>query len=62
MAKGIESKVFDPFVTTRRGNEENAGLGMYRIYNLVRQVLKGDVKVLAGEGFKIQIRFHVQNK
>ncbi len=62
LAKDIESKVFDPFVTTRRGNEENAGLGMYRIYNLVRQVLKGDIKVLAGEGFKIKIRFHVQNK
>ncbi len=62
LAKEIKNKVFDPFVTTRRGNDNNAGLGMYRIYNLVRQVLKGDVEILEGEGFKLQIRFHVNNK
>jgi len=55
----IAKNVFDPFVTSVRGNDENAGLGMYRIYNVVHQVLKGKIKVLDGPGFKIQIRFHL---
>ncbi len=46
-------------VTSMRGSDENAGLGMYRIYNVVHQVLKGKIKVLDGPGFKIQIRFHL---
>jgi len=63
LADNIANKVFDPFVTSMRGNDENAGLGMYRIYNVVQQVLKGKIKVLDGPGFKIQIRFHLpQNK
>jgi len=59
LADNIAKNVFDPFVTSVRGNDENAGLGMYRIYNVVRQVLKGKIKVLDGPGFKIQIRFHL---
>ncbi len=55
----IAKNVFDPFVTSMRGNDANAGLGMYRIYNVVRQVLKGKIEVLDGPGFKIQIRFHL---
>ena len=53
----IRNKVFDPFVTTRRGSIENAGLGMYRIYNLVKQVLKGDIQLLDESGFAIKITF-----
>ncbi len=59
LADNIAKNVFDPFVTSMRGNDENAGLGMYRIYNVVRQVLKGKIQVLEGPGFKIQIRFHL---
>ncbi len=61
LSADIAKNVFDPFVTSVRGNDENAGLGMYRIYNLATQVLKGKISVLAGPGFKMNIRFHLPN-
>jgi len=59
LSADIAKNVFDPFVTSVRGNDENAGLGMYRIYNLATQVLKGKISVLGGPGFKMNIRFHL---
>ncbi len=53
----VAKKVFDPFVTTRRGSSENAGLGLYRVYNIVRQVLKAEVEVMEGAGFNLRITF-----
>ena len=53
----MAERVFDPFVTSKRGNAENAGLGMYRVYNIVNQVLKGDIKIEKAKGFKAVIRF-----
>ena len=38
----IRSRIFDPFVTTRRG-EGGSGLGMHLVYNLVTQALKGRI-------------------
>ncbi len=59
LSADIAKNVFDPFVTSVRSNDENAGLGMYRIYNLATQVLKGKINVLGGPGFKMNIRFHL---
>ena len=46
--KGIEEKIkqriFDPFVTTRRG-EGGSGLGLHLVYNLVTQALGGNISV-----------------
>lgn len=38
----IRSRIFDPFVTTRRG-EGGSGLGMHVVYNLVTQALNGSI-------------------
>jgi PAS domain S-box-containing protein len=57
VSEEILPRIFDPFVTSKRGNLENAGLGMYRVYNIVNQVLKGQVHVEPGKGFKIVIEF-----
>lgn len=57
VSEDFRSKIFDPFVTTRRGSIENAGLGLYRVYNLVKQVLKGDIELLDEPGFALQIAF-----
>ncbi|MCG7536303.1 ATP-binding protein [Pseudoalteromonas sp. OOF1S-7] len=39
---GIKKRIFDPFVTTRRG-EGGSGLGMHLVYNLVTQALGGSI-------------------
>jgi signal transduction histidine kinase len=62
--KGIEEKIkqkiFDPFVTTRRG-EGGSGLGMHLVYNLVTQALNGtiDVESQLGEGATFRIEFPI---
>lgn len=53
----VFEKAFKPFVTTKRSSVEHAGLGLYRIYNLVHRALKGDVSVSKGEGFHLAITF-----
>jgi PAS domain S-box-containing protein len=53
----IMPSIFDPFVTSKRGSLKNAGLGLYRVYNIVAQVLKGKVRAEAISGFKIVIEF-----
>ena len=40
--KGIKKRIFDPFVTTKRG-EGGSGLGMHLVYNLVTQALGGSI-------------------
>lgn len=57
LSEEIQDRIFDPFVTTKRGSADHAGLGMYRIYNVVKQVLKGGVKILPSDGFKLLIEF-----
>ena len=57
ISEDIVDKIFEPFFTTRRSNKNNAGLGLYRVFNLVRQVLKGDIEVLKESGFALQIDF-----
>ena len=44
MSAEIQEKVFSPFFTTKRG-KGGSGLGMNIVYNLVNQVLQGEVKV-----------------
>ena len=38
----IRKRIFDPFVTTKRG-EGGSGLGMHLVYNLVTQALAGSI-------------------
>jgi signal transduction histidine kinase len=51
------AKVFDPFVTTKRGSG-GTGLGMTIVHNIVTQKLGGTVRVKSapGAGFRVSIR------
>ncbi len=42
MPSNIRKRIFDPFVTTKRG-EGGSGLGMHLVYNLVTQALDGSI-------------------
>lgn len=56
----IRKRIFDPFVTTRRG-DGGSGLGMHLVYNLVTQALNGRINLESqlGEGIQIDIDFPV---
>lgn len=53
----MEKTLFEPFVTTKR-NQGGCGLGMHIVYNLVTQLLKGEIrcKTAKFEGVEITIR------
>jgi len=53
----IKAHIFNPFVTSDRGNDDHAGLGLYRIHNMVTQALKGQVELLDEPGFGLRIEF-----
>lgn len=44
-----QSKIFDPFFTTAR-NQGGTGLGLYIVYNLVTQKLKGTIQCVSQPG------------
>ncbi|WP_018693029.1 HAMP domain-containing sensor histidine kinase [Algicola sagamiensis] len=58
----IKSRIFDPFVTTKRG-VGGSGLGMHLVYNLVTQALGGSISLESeeGQGVIFDIHFPVSN-
>jgi signal transduction histidine kinase/ligand-binding sensor domain-containing protein len=50
--------VFDPFVTSKR-NQGGCGLGMHIVYNLVTQLLKGEIKCFSEHGGGIVVKLKV---
>ncbi|GHG77982.1 hypothetical protein GCM10010919_33990 [Alishewanella longhuensis] len=56
----IRKRIFDPFVTTRRG-DGGSGLGLHLVYNLVTQALNGKINLESqlGEGIQIDVDFPV---
>ena len=56
----IRKRIFDPFVTTKRG-EGGSGLGLHLVYNLVTQALRGKIQLESsiGEGVHVFIEFPV---
>ena len=44
----IEKKIFDPFFTTARG-QGGSGLGLNIVYNLIKQKLNGDIKIITSK-------------
>lgn len=57
--EGVEEhsikQIFDPFFTFKRGAEKKLGLGLYQVYNLVTQLLKGDISAQTAKGLSITI-------
>ncbi|MEH8016382.1 ATP-binding protein [Rheinheimera muenzenbergensis] len=58
--ENIKKRIFDPFVTTKRG-EGGSGLGLHLVYNLVTQALNGKILLEStlGQGVSIKIDFPV---
>lgn len=58
--EAIKKRIFDPFVTTKRG-EGGSGLGLHLVYNLVTQALNGKIVLdsMLGQGVRFQIDFPV---
>jgi len=58
--QAIRTKVFDPFITTKRG-EGGSGLGLHLVYNLVTQALGGTINLDSepGKGVNFDINFPV---
>lgn len=58
--EAIKKRIFDPFVTTKRG-EGGSGLGLHLVYNLVTQALNGKISFdsTLGAGVKVLIDFPV---
>src|SRR5690606_13181758 len=58
--ESIKKRIFDPFVTTKRG-EGGSGLGLHLVYNLVTQALNGKIQLdsTLGHGIRININFPV---
>ncbi|MCF6435418.1 MULTISPECIES: ATP-binding protein [Pseudoalteromonas] len=54
VSSSIKKRIFDPFVTTRRG-EGGSGLGMHLVYNLITQALHGNISL--DESTKTGARF-----
>lgn len=59
----LRKKIFDPFVTTKRG-QGGSGLGMHLVYNLITQALNGSITVESqpNHGVKFDIIFPVKPK
>lgn len=60
ISEQMKRKIFDPFVTTKRGSGGN-GLGMHLVYNLVTQALQGQISVSSelGQGIHFLIEIPV---
>jgi signal transduction histidine kinase len=57
MSPEVLAHVFEPFVTTRRG-QGGTGLGLHIVYNQVTQVLRGRIRAESapGEGTRFEIQ------
>jgi two-component system NtrC family sensor kinase len=53
----LQSKVFDPFFTTQRGNG-GSGLGLHIVYNTVRQTLKGRLQMHSAQAQGTMFTLH----
>lgn len=47
--------IFEPFFTTKRGSQKKLGLGLYRVHNIVCQLLNGKIKAYNQSGLHFEI-------
>ncbi|BBN81884.1 hypothetical protein PA25_18690 [Pseudoalteromonas sp. A25] len=62
MSQEMLKSIFDPFVTSKR-SQGGCGLGMHIVYNLVTQLLKGEIRCFSeqGKGIKVTIKVPIQD-
>ncbi len=60
MNEEMLKRIYEPFVTSKR-NQGGSGLGMNIVYNLITQVLEGEINCQSapGEGVEIEISFPI---
>lgn len=51
----VLENIVDPFVTSKRGASQKLGLGLYQVYNLVQQLLKGRLEITEDNGLIIKM-------
>jgi len=64
IAQDVKHNIFDPFVTTKRG-QGSSGLGMNVVFNLICSQLSGTIKCLKNEPgchFKVEVPILYSNK
>ena len=49
MAESVRDRIFEPFFTTKRG-QGGSGLGMHIVYNVVTQLMRGDITCESSPG------------
>lgn len=61
MSKEVQTRIFEPFYTTKRGNG-GSGLGMSIVYNLATQALQGTISLTSepGKGTKVVLTLPVK--
>jgi len=57
----ILKQVFDPFFTTKR-TQDGSGLGMYIVYNIVTQKLKGKIQCYSAPGQGVEFQMNIPLK
>lgn len=48
-------KIFDPFFSHKQNKENKLGLGLYQVYNLVSQLLKGEIEAKNQNGLLVRL-------
>ncbi|CAH9057997.1 Sensor histidine kinase RcsC [Pseudoalteromonas sp. CIP111854] len=61
MSDAMLKSVFDPFVTSKR-SQGGCGLGMHIVYNLVTQLLKGEIRCTSelDQGIEVKVKVPIQ--
>lgn len=55
------SQVFNPFVTSKRGIGQKLGLGLYQVYNVIQQLLKGEIEIKELEEGGVAVKIRIPN-
>lgn len=57
LKEDIKDQIFQPFFTTSRGRSETAGLGLYAIDNIVKNLFQGNLQIMDSKktGFHLHI-------
>lgn len=63
--EGSLHKIFEPFYSTRKG-KTHKGMGLFTVYEMVTQRLKGEISVTSAENkgtqFKVTIPYHTEKR